>query len=100
MKRHGSGHQIDDLADLRTFPKVYISTKLRKSPGYSAANQTVHGQRHPFHVDVLAVVSHRATHIHMTTAGTFRIVSRAMNLDILGLQAESAAPRSVAEAWH
>src|SRR5262249_35179912 len=51
-----------------------------------AADQTLKGKAHSLHVDVLAVVAHRAAHVHEHDRRAFGVVARAVNLDIVWLE--------------
>ena len=90
INRHGLGHHFDDLAgafELRegrhfdhgeVIARVFFADDAFKREG------------HAFDVDVLAVVAHRAAHVHDHRRGALGVVARFVDDDVVGLHSQGA----------
>ena len=84
MDRYVFGHQVDDFARPTDFSERVHFDEVQEVTRKLRSNQAFQCQCHPFHIDVLTVVSHRSTHVHDYHGGRFRIVSRLVNFDVFG----------------
>ena len=84
--RHRLGQQIDDFAaGPRLGERVHLD-EVQVVAGVLAADQPVQCQAHPLDVDVLAVVPHRAAHVHHDDRGALGRVAGAVDDDVLRFQ--------------
>ena len=80
--RHGLGHQLDDFARRRRPGECVHLDHLQIVARIFAADQPFQGQGHSLDVHVLAVVAHRAAHVHDDARRALGRVARAVNDDV------------------
>ncbi len=86
VKRHRLGHEVDDASRLDQFGERVHFDEAQPVAGVLAADQSFERQPHALDVDVLAVVAHRAAHVHEHARGALGRVARAVNLDVVGVE--------------
>ena len=75
-------HQVNDLALSTNFAESVHLDKIQIVARILGANQPIHRQSHSLDIDVLAVVTHRAAHIHDDYGRGFGIVPSSMDFDV------------------
>ena len=90
-ERDGLGHHIDDAAGLDELGEAVDFDEADPVARVFAADEAFEGQGHALDVDVLAVVAHRAAHVHQDASRALGRVAGAMDLDVVLVEAERHA---------